>query len=372
MKPEKLIDYELGIGYSVENLQCKANAYWMNFKNEIIASGQVNDDGQPIRGNADRSIHRGLEFSLFSQPFDRLVLTANYSFSQNYYEKFIVQGTDENWMVVPIDLSGNTIPLFPNRLGNLRMTFTQSFFRASVHWQSIGRQYLDSHERMERSLPPYSLINLSCEFDLSRWVSFPGLSIGFQIVNAADQDYYASGYYDEWSNANYYFPAAPRSISLKRQSTFNKTKAQNHRMQSIDIFLIVLYLLSLVGIGLRKPKENSAANIESYLLDSRRLTLPAFVATLVSTWYGGILGVGEYSYIFGISNWLVFGVTYYLAALIFALFIAKRARRSQMLTIPQQLEHAYGQGPAHIGALLVFVMTVPAAYVLMLGVLINF
>ncbi|HNR68691.1 MAG TPA: sodium:solute symporter family protein [bacterium] len=143
-------------------------------------------------------------------------------------------------------------------------------------------------------------------------------------------------------------------------------------MQSIDIFLIVLYLLSLVGIGLRKPKENSAANIESYLLDSRRLTLPAFVATLVSTWYGGILGVGEYSYLFGISNWLVFGVPYYLAALIFALFIAKRARRSQMLTIPQQLEHAYGQGPAHIGALLVFVMTVPAAYVLMLGVLIQF
>ncbi len=219
VKPEKLIDYELGIGYSVENLQCKANAYWMNFKNEIIASGQVNDDGQPIRGNADRSIHRGLEFSLFSQPFDRLVLTANYSFSQNYYEKFIVQGTDENWMVVPIDLSGNTIPLFPNRLGNLRMTFTQSFFRASVHWQSIGRQYLDSHERMERSLPPYSLINLSCEFDLSRWVSFPGLSIGFQIVNAADQDYYASGYYDEWSNANYYFPAAPRQYFT--QATIN-------------------------------------------------------------------------------------------------------------------------------------------------------
>ena len=45
-----------------------------------------------------------------------------------------------------------------------------------------------------------------------------------------------------------------------------------------------------------------------YLVMGRTLALPAFVATLVSTWYGGVLGVGEYSYRYGISNWLVFGL----------------------------------------------------------------
>ena len=46
--------------------------------------------------------------------------------------------------------------------------------------------------------------------------------------------------------------------------------------------------------------------------------------TLVSTWYGGILGVGEFSYRYGISNWVIQGVPYYVFALFFAFLLAKR------------------------------------------------
>jgi SSS family solute:Na+ symporter len=87
----------------------------------------------------------------------------------------------------------------------------------------------------------------------------------------------------------------------------------------------------------------------------------------VSTWYGGILGVGEYSYLYGVSNWLVFGVPYYLWALVFALFLAKKARRTHYISLPDHLGQAYGRGPGLVGAAVVFIMTVPAAYVLMLG-----
>lgn len=103
----------------------------------------------------------------------------------------------------------------------------------------------------------------------------------------------------------------------------------------------------------------------------RRLALPSFVATLVSTWYGGVLGVGEYSYRYGISNWLVFGVPYYVGAALFALFIARRARRSQLCTVPDQLARAYGRPAALIGAGIIQVLSSPAPYVLMLGILIQ-
>ncbi|NQU06278.1 MAG: hypothetical protein HQ568_09320, partial [Calditrichaeota bacterium] len=73
----------------------------------------------------------------------------------------------------------------------------------------------------------------------------------------------------------------------------------------------------------------------------------------------------------GMSNWLVFGVPYYLAALLFALLLAEKARKSRMLSIPDQLREAYGDGVAVGGAIYVFVMTVPAVYVLMLGVLLK-
>ena len=130
-----------------------------------------------------------------------------------------------------------------------------------------------------------------------------------------------------------------------------------------------LAVLVVVGLTRRSEHNESAAG---YILGGRTLTLPAFVATLVSTWYGGILGVGEYSFRFGISNWLVFGLPYYLAALLFALFLAKKARRAQVLTIPGRLETAYGRPTAVTGSIILFLTTIPSAYVLMLAVLAQY
>ncbi|MCB2212028.1 sodium:solute symporter family protein [bacterium] len=142
------------------------------------------------------------------------------------------------------------------------------------------------------------------------------------------------------------------------------------RLGSIDTAIVALYFLFLLIIALRtKRRERSSA--EEFLLAGRRLTGPAFVATLVSTWYGSILAVGEYSYLYGISNWLVFGVPYYIAALLFAFFLAGRARRSRFLSIPDQLEAAYGKPVAITGTIIVFLITVPAAYILMLGELLQ-
>lgn len=138
-----------------------------------------------------------------------------------------------------------------------------------------------------------------------------------------------------------------------------------------DLLVIALYLVFLLYIGFQLFRRRPA-DVSEFLLAGRKLTLPSFVATLVTTWYGGILGVGEFSYKYGISNWLVFGVPYYIAAIIFALLLAKRARRLKLYTIPHQLDTHYGKVASIIGAVFLFVMTVPAAYILMLAVLLKF
>lgn len=144
-----------------------------------------------------------------------------------------------------------------------------------------------------------------------------------------------------------------------------------NNVHTIDLVFILIYLFFLLFIAIRLW-QNKRENVEDYLLAGRQLTLPSFIATMVSTWYGGILGVGEFTYLYGISNWLVFGVPYYLAAFIFAMFLAKRSRRSQIYTIPHQLDISYGKAPSILGAFFVFIMTAPAAYILMLAILINF
>jgi len=142
-------------------------------------------------------------------------------------------------------------------------------------------------------------------------------------------------------------------------------------MHILDYILIALYLVGLLYLGLWRHRKVSDS-VSNLILGGRMLTLPAFVASLVSTWYGGILGVGEFSYNYGLSNWLVFGVPYYLAAGLFAVLLAKKARESKVLTIPENLAKCYDNKTAVAGSVIIYLMTVPAAYILMLGILGQF
>ncbi len=135
-----------------------------------------------------------------------------------------------------------------------------------------------------------------------------------------------------------------------------------------DLIALAVYVGFLAYLVLRVIRRPST-NATDYLLAGRALTLPAFVATLVSSWYGGILGVGEYGYRYGISSWLVFGVPYYVAALLFALGVATRARRSGFVSVPDAINRSYGRTAGRLAGLVVFAMTAPASYVLMLGTL---
>jgi SSS family solute:Na+ symporter len=136
----------------------------------------------------------------------------------------------------------------------------------------------------------------------------------------------------------------------------------------LDWTPIALYVGVLLAVWMRGFGRRSGT--EEYLVAGRRVTLPALVATIVTTWYGGVLGVGEYTWRHGISNWLVFGVPYYVGALLFALLFARRARQAALYTIPDLLHRHYGRGPALVGSIAVFVTSTPAAYVLVLGTLI--
>lgn len=93
------------------------------------------------------------------------------------------------------------------------------------------------------------------------------------------------------------------------------------------------------------------------------------MATLVPSFFGGTLGVGEYAWRYGVSNWLVQGVPYYFFALAYAVWLVPRVRARPGLTIPDHLEASYGKPAAVLGAALVFVLASPADEVLMLGTL---
>ncbi len=212
--PEQIIDYELGWGYITSNLNFKMNLYYMDFGNEIVPYGQVDDDGTPVRGNAEKAIHQGVELSLNARIMRGFSFSGNLAFSSNRFATFTEKGWDENWQVISIDYSGNTIPLFPNRLANARLTYSFSFADASIHLQHVGKQYLDNTENDDRTLDPYTLLNLRLDSRLT-FLGFQSIGLSLQLNNILNEKYIPSGYYDAWSGYNYYFPAATRNYFVE-------------------------------------------------------------------------------------------------------------------------------------------------------------
>ena len=139
---------------------------------------------------------------------------------------------------------------------------------------------------------------------------------------------------------------------------------------SADLIIIILFFVSVISVGFitgRKSKNDA----EDYLLSGRKVGLFLFILTNVATWYGGILGVGEFVYRYGIVSWFTQGFPYYIFAFLFAIFFAKKIREASLFTIPDKLNLVYGKKVGMASAVLVFALVSPAPYLLMTGSLIS-
>lgn len=137
-----------------------------------------------------------------------------------------------------------------------------------------------------------------------------------------------------------------------------------------DILIVSAYIVIILYIGFFVARNREKQD-DDYILAGRKVTLPLFVGTLVATWYGNILGIGEFVYTSGIVAWICFGLPYYIAAAIFAFFIAGKIRSLDAKTIPEQIEMSYGKSAGRISSFIILIISIPAAYILMLGVMIS-
>ena len=137
------------------------------------------------------------------------------------------------------------------------------------------------------------------------------------------------------------------------------------------VFFAILALTAGAAVygNLRLKKGGNKAL--DYLLMGRRLTLPLFVATLVATWYGGIFGVNEITFNYGIYNFVTQGAFWYIAYLIFAFFIADKIAKYQSLTLPDLAGNMFGPKASKVAAVFTFFYITPIAYALSLGMFLN-
>jgi SSS family solute:Na+ symporter len=144
------------------------------------------------------------------------------------------------------------------------------------------------------------------------------------------------------------------------------------QLDVFDFFVVVFFL----GLYLILPKltaKNFAKDDydQEYILMSRGLTLPLFVATLTSTWYGGILGVTQIAFLQGIYSFFTQGLFWYAAYFIFAIVLVKKIRQKKVLSLPELIGQKFGTQARTFSAIILFFHALPVTYSISVGVLLQ-
>jgi iron complex outermembrane receptor protein len=202
--PETLNDYELGVAYRNGGWRAGVNFFYMDFKNEIIKQGQLDRFGQPITGNAERTLHTGIELLAGARIFSKLTLSGNLMLSRNELKEYAIYAGDGSRQI----LDGNPIAGFPNTLANGRLTFADFGLTASLAMQYVGKQYTDNFKNEQNTVDPYTVFNGMMGYTFTRGSMLGGLSLQLHIQNLFDKLYIMHGEGEE------FFPAAERQVFL--------------------------------------------------------------------------------------------------------------------------------------------------------------
>ena len=230
-RSERVHNFELGVNYRSEQRSFTANMFWMEFSNEIVPYGGLNDLGLPITTNVDRSVHAGIEFSAANQLSEKFRLSGNFSYNYNRIKRFAVTETvydnDSDWNYVasrPYSYDNKTIAGFPDYIGNLIGEFTTDRLNLVYRGRIVGRIYVENSNVGDLSIDPYIVSSISCGISLGQAFNLGRLELSARLDNLFDKSYSSSGYGGVTRFANAadqywaeYIPAAGRSIftSLK-------------------------------------------------------------------------------------------------------------------------------------------------------------
>ncbi len=222
---ESLRNLEAGYRYTSGKLSLQANYYWMDYTNQLVLTGELNDVGAPIRVNVPDSYRMGIELDAQTELNSWFSLAANATFSQNKIKDFteVIYQYDAAFTftgVKNISYSDTDISFSPNVIAGLSLHFKPvKDLEISLLNKYVGRQYLDNTQQKSRSLDPFFVNNLRLLYTLeTSWAK--EVRIGLLINNLLNEQYEPNGYtynyeYDGTLYVeNFYYPQAGTNFML--------------------------------------------------------------------------------------------------------------------------------------------------------------
>ena len=200
-KPEKLNDFELGWRINNEKVRVQSNLYWMEYHDQLVLTGAIDEVGAPIRQNVGKSRRVGLEVDATIQLADQWLLKPNLALSSNQNLDFYFKRDG-----VLQSLGKTQLAYSPGVVAGNALVFAPSTrFQVGLLSKYVGKQYMGNIDSENSTLPSYfvSDINLVFTWQPNRWIK--EIQWLTTVNNIFNFKYESNGYFytydDDWSTS---------------------------------------------------------------------------------------------------------------------------------------------------------------------------
>jgi iron complex outermembrane receptor protein len=201
-KSETLNDYEAGWRYKKEKIQLQANVYFMDYKDQLVLTGALDEVGEAIRTNSGDSYRLGLEIEAAIRVADQWVWQPNLALSSNKNENFYFNRDGQLQ-----DLGKTNISFSPSIVGASNLVYApNTVFRVALLTKYVGEQYMGNIDADLSKLDSYLTndINISYVWTPNSWIKEAQFSL--LVNNIFNELYTSNGYFytydDDFSDPN--------------------------------------------------------------------------------------------------------------------------------------------------------------------------
>lgn len=225
---EQLDNVEIGYKYHNRNIFASVNYYLMNYKNQLILTGEINDVGAYNRTNVAKSYRMGIELEAGYLVLKNLSLTGNVSFSTNkiqefneYLDNYDNYDSNGNMIQTVIAHTNTDIAFAPSVIACFGISY-EPIKHLELNWLSkyVGQQYLDNTSNAARKLDAYFISNITANYTF-KLKGVKELKVGLLVNNVFNYLYENNGYTFGYISGgktireNYYFPQAGRNFLVR-------------------------------------------------------------------------------------------------------------------------------------------------------------
>ena len=210
LAPEDVWNVEAGASVRRPAWRVRGNLYWMNFLNEIVYAGALDDNGVPNYGNGARSRRRGFEVDGSMTVAPHIGIDAALSVSRNTftrYREFDFEGGAAIY-------DGNRVAGFPDAMASVAAHADWGASRISVAARRVGRFYLDNTQAARLVNRAYTVVDASGKIalpvGLAHALGCRRLELDLRLNNLFDRRYTTFGYVE--GGEALFIPAARRHV----------------------------------------------------------------------------------------------------------------------------------------------------------------